>query len=507
MGKVRQAVIMVGGKGTRLRPLTDNCPKPVLPVLDKPCLEYFIDSIVKAGIEEVILACGYKSEHVPAALGDGSDKGIKIRYSYEDRPMGTGGAIKLLEGQLDDVFLAVNGDVFIDIDVQKEIDDHFSHDASITVSMTTVDNPTEYGIMGLDETGRITRFKDKPKPEEVFSNYINTGVYVVRKDVLKYIPKDTMYDMSKELFPLLVEKGYRLQGHPIQGHWRDVGRPSDYFEANLETAYRSKDSDMTGVRDSTLSGTTYVGRDTVIDNCEINDSVFHKGCSVSRSMIDTSLILSGTKIDSADIYNSILGKGCIIGNNVRLYNTVLGDGVIIPDDTEIEGLIDNLKFKRKCVFLDRDDTINDDIGHCARPEDIKLFPGVSKALKRLNENGYLTIMITNQSVIGRGIIDEKGLEAIHDKMKDDLLKTGGGVIDDIFFCPHHPDDGCECRKPKPLMGIRAIEKYNIDVKHSYMIGDADKDMEFGNNIGVTSVKVTDGYDFVKAVDDILNGKV
>ena len=117
--KVRQAVIMVGGKGTRLRPLTDNCPKPILPVLDKPCLEYFIDSIAKEGITDVILACGYKSEYMTSAIGDGSRQGISITYSYEDHPMGTAGAVKLLEDRLDDVFIAVNGDVFIDIDVGR----------------------------------------------------------------------------------------------------------------------------------------------------------------------------------------------------------------------------------------------------------------------------------------------------------------------------------------------------------------------------------------------------
>lgn len=497
---------MVGGQGTRLRPLTYRCPKPALPVLDKPCLMYFIESIARAGITDVILACGYKSERIQAAIGDGSDLGIRITFSCEEKPLGTGGAVKLLQDRLDDVFLAVNGDVFIDIDVQKEIEDHFAHSASVTVSMTEVDNPTEYGIMALDKDGRIMKFLDKPKPEEVFSKFINTGVYVVNRDVLKFIPENTMYDMSKELFPLLLEKGYRLYGHPIQGHWRDVGRPSDLFEANLETAHRLENSDGSGVRDSTVSGTSYFGHGTTVERCEINDSIVHANCIVKESFLDTSLVMAGTRIDGADVYNSILGRGCIIGRGAKLYNTVLEDGTIVPEDADVDGPVDRSAFKKKCVFLDRDDTINDDIGHCSRPEDISLFPGVSKSLKMLNDSGFLTVMVTNQSVIGRGMLDEAGLERIHEKMKKDLLENGGGIIDDIFYCPHHPDDGCDCRKPKPMLGLKAIEKYNIDVEQSFMIGDSDRDVEFGRNIGVTPIRITRDYDFNMAVDEIVSKK-
>jgi Nucleoside-diphosphate-sugar pyrophosphorylase involved in lipopolysaccharide biosynthesis/translation initiation factor 2B, gamma/epsilon subunits (eIF-2Bgamma/eIF-2Bepsilon) len=188
MGKVRQAVIMVGGKGTRLRPLTDTCPKPILPVLDRPCLDYLVESLAKGGVEEIILACGYRSEQVPLAIGDGSDRNISIEYSYEDVPMGTAGAIKILEDRLDDVFIGVNGDMFAEIDVKKQIDEHFSSGACITIALTPVENPCEFGIARVDETGRILEFKEKPKPEEVFSNLINAGLYVVNKDVMKLVP-------------------------------------------------------------------------------------------------------------------------------------------------------------------------------------------------------------------------------------------------------------------------------------------------------------------------------
>ena len=163
-------------------------------------------------------------------------------------------------------------------------------------------------------------------------------------------------------------------------------------------------------------------------------------------------------------------------------------------------IVERILFGRVAVFFDRDDTINDDIGHCRRPEDIKIFPGVGEAMKKLNDAGLMTIMITNQSVIGRGWLDEKGLEIIHDKVRKDVLP---GKIDDIFFCPHVPDGGCGCRKPRIGMALQALEKYNIDTLHSFMIGDSDKDIEFGEAIGCRTYKVSADYTFADAVDDIL----
>ena len=495
--KVRQAVLMVGGKGTRLRPLTERYPKPILPILDKPCVMYLIESLARAGIEEIIMACGYRSEHMASAIGDGSDLGIRITYSYEDTPMGTGGAIKLLEDRLDDVFVAVNGDVFSDMDIGLEIKEHIDSKASVTISMDEVDDPTEYGIIGIDDSGRITRFKEKPKKEEAFSNLINSGVYIVNRDVLQYIPEGQPYDMSKELFPLLLDKGYNLHGHRIHGHFRDVGRPSDLYQANVEVALN---------KGAEKGGLMYSGDGSKVLGTECEDSILMKDCDVEDSVLRRALLLPGCRVDGSEITDSILGRGCIVGKGSHIRNVTLGDGAVVPDGSVIDSKESADRLLRKAVFLDRDDTINDDVGHCSRPEDIKLLPGVSKALRRLNEAGFLTVLITNQSVIGRGMTDEKGLERIHDKMKADLLATGGGVIDDIFFCPHLPDEGCECRKPKPLMGIRAIEKHSIDVSVSYMVGDSDKDVEFGRNIGVRPIKVDSAYTFVDAVDDIISGK-
>ena len=330
---VRQAVIMVGGKGTRLRPLTNNCPKPILPILDKPCTEYFIDALADAGMEEVIMACGYRSQQVRDALGDGSKQGIKVTYSYEDHPLGTGGALKLIEDKLDDVFIAINGDNFMDIDFKAIAKEHFDSGADVTISLSTTDNPCEVGIVRLDDTGRILEFKEKPKPEEVFSNILNTGVYVVNRDVLKFIPDDTMYDFSKELFPLLMEKGYRIQGFKEKGHWMDIGRPKDFLGANLLTAGKNYSGyDWSSqAKDSMVKGTSFLGKGTTVSGSSITDAVISENSTVSGSEIRNSLILSGCSIEDSNIEDTILGKDCKIEGS-RLKGCVLADGTVVKNE-------------------------------------------------------------------------------------------------------------------------------------------------------------------------------
>ena len=323
---------MVGGKGTRLRPLTNNCPKPILPILDKPCTEYFIDALAEAGMDEVIMACGYRSQQVRDALGDGTKQGIRVTYSYEDHPLGTGGALKLIQDKLDDVFIAINGDNFMDIDFKAMAEEHFRSGADVTISLSTTDNPCEVGIVRLDDTGRILEFKEKPKPEEVFSNILNTGVYVVNRDVLDFVPEDTMYDFSKELFPLLMEKGYRIQGYKDPGHWMDIGRPKDFLGANLFTAGKDyKGHDWSAqAEDSEITGTAYLGKGTKVTASKISSAVASEGCTIKGSQLKDSLLLSGCSIADSTIENTILGKDCVI-EGCRLKDCVLADGTVLKD--------------------------------------------------------------------------------------------------------------------------------------------------------------------------------
>lgn len=334
-GRVRQAVIMVGGKGTRLRPLTNKCPKPVLPILDKPCTEYFLDSLAEAGIEEIIMACGYRSQQVVEALGDGSKQGVRVVYSYEDSPMGTGGAVKILEDRLDDVFIAINGDNFMDIDFKEMVRRHFDTGSCVTMSLSRTDNPTEVGIVRLDGTGRVLEFKEKPRPEEVFSDILNTGVYVINREVLKFVPDGSMYDLSKELFPLLLQRNLRIQGYEDPGQWMDIGRPKDYLRANLLTAgkrYLGHDWSSRS-EDSRIVGTCYIGEGTSVISSELDDAVVSKGSKILNSSLKRSLVLPGCVLEGCVLEDTILGRDCRIGKGCVLRGCVMADG------TELENAV------------------------------------------------------------------------------------------------------------------------------------------------------------------------
>ena len=338
MKDVRQAVIMVGGKGTRLLPLTESTPKPALPVLDKPCLKYLIGSFVSAGITEIFLACGYKSDILQKEIGDGSDLGVKITYSDEETPLGTGGAMKQLESRLDPVFAAANGDAFIDIDVREQIEEHLRTGASITIALTQVKDPWNYGIARLQDDGRITEFKDKPKPEEVFSNYINAGVYVVNRSVLKDVPEHTFFDFSMDLVSIITNRGERVQGYRLkEGVWIDVGRPSDMIKANLVAAERFGSGFASGVSgDVHTEGPFYVGKDSAVSGTELYSSVILERCSISSSDIRESLIMAGCNLDGVTVTRSILGKGCIVGRGAVITDCVLRDGTVVPEGTLLE---------------------------------------------------------------------------------------------------------------------------------------------------------------------------
>ncbi|MDR3205869.1 MAG: NDP-sugar synthase [Candidatus Methanoplasma sp.] len=336
--QVRQAVIMVGGKGTRLLPLTENRPKPILPVLNKPCLRYLIESLAEAGIDDIILACGYRSELMSNVIGDGSDMGISIEYSYEKAPLGTGGAIKLVEDRLDGVFAAANGDVLANMNVKEEIDAHFSSGAKITMALTSVKNPCEFGIARQDADGRILEFKEKPKPEEVFSDLINAGVYVVDKSVMSEIPSGEFFDFSRDLVPAVMKKGGRIQGHVLEGMWKDVGRPSDLLGANLAMAMELYGEFIWGgkrIESSSIVKPFYLGNGSCAVRSEMTSAVVLDDCAVSDSRIVKSMIMSGCKVASAKIENSIIGEGCIIKSGARITNAVLADGTVVEENQEI----------------------------------------------------------------------------------------------------------------------------------------------------------------------------
>ena len=324
--------------GTRLRPLTCTRPKPILPVADKPCLEYLIDSFVRGGIEEIFLACGYRSQQLMDTIGDGSDRGITIEYSFEDEPRGTAGAIKLLEDRLDDVFVAANGDVFVDFDLRKEIDVHMDNSADITLALTPVDNPWEFGTAIQDDTGRIVRFLEKPKKEDVISNLINSGLYVVNKEMISYVPKGEMYDFSKDLVPLKTDEGFRIWGYRLDGIWLDVGRRSDLIRANLSVAGRRCSNDMSFITESRTHGALYLGNNASLTFSDITDSSIMRGSAVVNSTVVRSVIMPGCIIDNATVIDSVIGENTVIKRGSVVRDCIIGDGEIVPANSDLRGL-------------------------------------------------------------------------------------------------------------------------------------------------------------------------
>ena len=338
MTKVRQAVVMVGGMGTRLLPLTKYRPKPILPVLDKPCLRYLIESLAASGVEEVILACGYRSSQLVEAIGDGSDLGIKINYSYEEEPMGTGGAMKMVEDRLDEVFIAANGDVFADVSLEEQVNTHISCGAEVTLALTPVNNPGEFGIARLSEDDVITEFKEKPKPEETFSNLVNAGIYVANRSILSYVPPNSYFDFSKDLLPILMKEQKRIQGYKLRGSWRDVGRPSDLLGANLHMASKLYDQMSWGgsqVESTVIRKPFYLGKGASVTGSDVTAVAVMENAVVTGSRITNSVIMRDCRISSAKIENSIIGVGCRICQGAEIISSVVGDGATVEANRKI----------------------------------------------------------------------------------------------------------------------------------------------------------------------------
>lgn len=353
MQKIRQAVVLAGGEGTRLKPLTNTRPKPLLPILDRPCLEYVIESLSRAGIDDIFLACSYRSADIVAAIGNGEKLGARIIYSFEEEPMGTAGAVKLLEEKLEETFVVASGDILADVDIKSLIEFHERRGADVTIALTQVERPEEFGIVGLDDQGRILKFKEKPSPQEVFSNLINAGIYVLKKETLEEIPFGEKFDFSRNLFPRLLAAEKKLFGLRIPGFWKDIGRPFDLLEANLKMAERTQaqthsfdelaqPGDRMVTRSAKIVGSSYIGRNVCLgEGSVVSSTVIGKESVIGDgSEIVNSLILGRCQIsDKCVISESILGEGCVIGPGVKIVRSVLGDGIRIEGPLSLEGAV------------------------------------------------------------------------------------------------------------------------------------------------------------------------
>lgn len=328
------AVILVGGRGTRLRPLTINTPKPMLPTANAPFLKHLLARIKAAGITHVVLGTSYKAEVFEDYFGDGSDMGLEIEYVVEEEALGTGGAIRNVWDKLrNDTVMVFNGDVLGDTDLNAILETHTSKEADLTMHLVRVGDPRAYGCVPTDADGRVTAFLEKT--EDPPTDQINAGCYVFRRELIKDIPQGRVVSVERETFPQFLESGRRVIGHVDVSYWRDMGRPDDFVHGSSDL--------VRGVaRSPLLEGKT--GEANVDETAGVAGGVLLLGgTSVGRgaeigagSRIDGSVIFPGATIEpGAVIRDSIIAAGATIGANARLSDAVIGEGAQIGARCEL----------------------------------------------------------------------------------------------------------------------------------------------------------------------------
>ena len=339
-----KAVILAGGRGTRLLPLTVYRPKPMIPFFNRPLMEYALQNLIKAGVDEVYVLVGYLKERIIEYFGDGSEWGIEIHYSNKDNvKLGTAGATKKVVKHMDDTFLVVSSDVLTNLDLKALYDYHKKKKALATIALSEVDDPTQYGIAIIDSEGRIQQFKEKPRPEEVFSNLVNAGIYVFEPEAFDLVPKAKNFDFSRDLFPRMLENDLALYGFPFKEYWNDVGRPSSYLQATEDVFLgrlilpQVKTESLKGNLE--YGGALYTGRRCVLRKPEVRGfAVIGDDVEIGRNVkIERSVIFSGVTIeDGAEIKEAIIGENVHIGKGVVIQpGSVIGDNTLIEDFSKI----------------------------------------------------------------------------------------------------------------------------------------------------------------------------
>jgi histidinol-phosphate phosphatase family protein len=389
-GEVRKAMILAAGEGTRLKPLTLETPKVLLPVGGTPLICHTLNWLRSHHISEVAINLCCQGEKIRELLGDGSRWGMRILYSQEEVLLGTAGGLKKVEEFFDATFVVVYGHVLTDLDLTAMVRFHQEKKTVATLAILAVSHTWEVGVVQIDKEGRITRLVEKPPKGTEPGKLASGGIYVLERSVLDHIPGQGFCDFACHVFPNLIETGLPIYGYALgpQDYLIDIGTPEKYRRAN---------------------------RDVETGRLKLNHAT-------------------------------------------------------------------------RAVFLDRDDTIARDVHYYRRVEDFELLPTVPQAIRLLNESGFRVIVVTNQSGIARGYFTEATLAQIHQKMRNELARHGAHV-DAIYYCPHHPNQGCDCRKPGTALFRQAARELGVGFAASYVVGDSYMDIKAGQDLGCKTVLV------------------
>lgn len=342
-----KAVIMAGGEGTRLRPLTSNTPKPMLPLVNRPMMEHIIGLLKRHGVDEIVVTVAFLAKNIENYFGDGSEFGVSIVYATEETPLGTAGSVRNAMEHLDERFIVISGDVLTDVDLQAIIKVHEDNEAIATIGLVHVENPLEFGIVITKEDGSIERFLEKPTWGEVFSDTINTGIFVLEPEIFDYIEADRSVDFSGEVFPKLLEEGRPLYGAIAEGYWEDVGTLESYVGAHKDILDAKVQVDIPGfeVRPGVWLGE---GAEIHPDSDVLGPAVIGDNCRIEQGATLRAYTVLGANVrvrSESTLERSVVHDNAYLGHGVRLRGTVVGrscdlrngvrteEGVVIGDDT------------------------------------------------------------------------------------------------------------------------------------------------------------------------------
>jgi mannose-1-phosphate guanylyltransferase/phosphomannomutase len=395
------AVVIAGGKGTRLAPAFPDLAKPMVPIDGLPVAEHLIRTYSAQGVQRFIFTLGYRGEQLRNHFGNGSAWGVSISYFDEVEPLGTAGALAELQSELGSApFWVFYADTLSSIDLGRMEAFHRQHGADATLLVHPNDHPYDSDLVDAEPSGRIRAVYGKPHPaDREVRNVVNAALYLFEPKLLNRIPRGTASDFGRDLFPVWA-MSHALYAYSTPEYIKDMGKPER----------------RTQVEDALRSG----------------------------------------KVEAR-----------------------------------------NLRNPQRAVFLDRDGVINVDSDLIKHPAELVLIPGAAEAIRLLNDSQFITVVVTNQSVVARNLTDEAGVDRIHARMERLLAEEAGAFVDAIYYCPHHPHGGfpeenpaykveCSCRKPKPGMLLDAAERFNIDLSASYMVGDSPRDIEAGKSAGVAA---------------------